>query len=288
MIDQTNIETWLLMYVDNELSAVEKLQVEEFLSMHPTHQILFDQICKLTLTPEEITFPDRDLLYAQQHELNSLTFEPDRTIQYPFKDQLYQQSSRKHFNWRIPFSIAASVLLILGIFMILDKKEQPIKEVNASLATSSAPASPIQTQVNPAIKIKSNTTVRLIHHVATRKYINPAIYINESTSKEIASTTTPAESIVEVVTVPQTVQSNLSEAAINAASERDMVTKDQQTSDVYINTDLLMEASNRSNERKPLRGLLRNITRRIFKEKTQEPVEGIQISSFVIPVSHKQ
>ena len=288
MIDQTNIETWLLMYVDNELSAVEKLQVEEFLSMHPTHQILFDQICKLTLTPEEITFPDRDLLYAQQHELNSLTFEPDRTIQYPFKDQLYQQSSRKHFNWRIPFSIAASVLLILGIFMILDKKEQPIKEVNASLATSSAPASPIQTQVNPAIKIKSNTTVRLIHHVATRKYINPAIYINESTSKEIASTTTPAESIVEVVTVPQTVLSNLSEAAINAASERDMVTKDQQTSDVYINTDLLMEASNRSNERKPLRGLLRNITRRIFKEKTQEPVEGIQISSFVIPVSHKQ
>ena len=98
MIDQTNIETWLLMYVDNELSAVEKLQVEEFLSMHPTHQILFDQICQLTLTPEKITFPDRDLLYAQQHELNTLTFEPDRTIQYPFKDQLYQQSSRKHFN----------------------------------------------------------------------------------------------------------------------------------------------------------------------------------------------
>lgn len=276
------------MYVDNELSAVEKLQVEEFLSMHPTHQILFDQICKLTLTPEEITFPDRDLLYAQQHELNSLTFEPDRTIQYPFKDQLYQQSSRKHFNWRIPFSIAASVLLILGVFMILDKKEQPIKEVNASLATSSAPASLIQTEVNPAINIKSNPTVQLIHHVATRKSIKPAIYINESAPKDIASTATPAESIVEVVAVPQTVQSNLSEAAINAASERNMVIKDQPTSDVSINTDVLMEASNRSNERKPLRGLLRNITRRIFKEKTQEPVEGIQISSFVIPVSHKQ
>lgn len=288
MIDQTNIETWLLMYVDNELSAVEKLQVEEFLSIHPTHQILFDQICKLTLTPEEITFPDRDLLYAQQHELNTLTFEPDRTIQYPFKDQLYHQSSSKHFKWRIPFSIAASVLLLLGLFMILDKKEQPIKDVNASLAISSASASPIQTEVNPAIKIKSNPTVQLIHHVATIESFEPTIYINESAPEEIASIVTPAESIVEVVTVPQTVQSNLSEAAINAASERNMVTKDQSTSDVYINTDVLMEASNRSNERKPLRGLLRNITRRIFKEKTQEPVEGIQISSFVIPVSNKQ
>ena len=49
------------MYVDNELSAVEKLQVEEFLSMHPTHQILFDQFCKLKLIPEEIIFPEKEL-----------------------------------------------------------------------------------------------------------------------------------------------------------------------------------------------------------------------------------
>ena len=288
MIDQTNFETWFLMYADDELSAVEKLQVREFLSMHPTHQRLFDQICQLKLIPEEIIFPEKELLYAQQLELNAFKLEPDLNIRYPFKDQLYQHSSSKHFKWRIPFSIAASVLLILGVFMIFDKKEQPIKEVNASFATSSASASPIQTQVNPAIKIKSNSTSQLIHHVATINRIEPAIHINESAPKEIASSTTVEESLVEIVPVPQTVPSNLSEEAINAASARNMVIKDQPTSDVYINTDVLIEASNRSNDRKPLRGLLRNISRRIFKEKTQEPVQGIQISSFVIPVSHKQ
>jgi hypothetical protein len=85
------------------------------------------------------------------------------------------------------------------------------------------------------------------------------------------------------------VQPNLSDEAIQAAASRNVEAQEIQSSNVTINTDILIQASNRNENHSVLRGLMRKITRRVFKEKSiSDQQKTIQLSNFVIPVSNKQ
>jgi hypothetical protein len=55
MINRQNIEEWMLLYADNELSAKDKLAVEQFINEHPHLAEEFQTLLELRLIPEEKT-----------------------------------------------------------------------------------------------------------------------------------------------------------------------------------------------------------------------------------------
>ena len=289
MIDQTNFETWFLMYADNELSAAEKLQVEEFLKSNPSYQLFFDQVCRLKFKPVDIVFPDKELLYAEQIELKAYTLKPDQSITYPSKEILYRKVPVKKFKWAAPIGIAASLFFLLSLFYLLNTDEKKVLNQPLAVHKTNTLISPVQPQEKSiALKNFKHTIIAANGNVDSRSSINAQAFI-VSDSKPILSDPVNDENEVASVSLPNAVQSNLSEEAIKAAASRNIEQQDVTAANVLINTDILIEASNRNEDRTALRGLVRKITRRIFKEKASDKQQqGIEISNFVIPVSNKQ
>ena len=62
-INLNNYEQWLIMYVDDELNAGERLAVEKFARAHPHVQEELTIFLQTKLQPEEIVFPNKEILY---------------------------------------------------------------------------------------------------------------------------------------------------------------------------------------------------------------------------------
>lgn len=104
MINLHNCETWFMLYADGELSAAERIVVEQFLEAHPGLRSAFDQLQALKFLPDDaVVFPDRFLLYQEQpaEEIgsesmsteNRYRFEPDLSVSFPNKHLLYRAES---------------------------------------------------------------------------------------------------------------------------------------------------------------------------------------------------
>jgi hypothetical protein len=67
-IGLNNYEEQFLLYVDNELSSVEKEKVETFVLQHPAVQESFTLLKKTKLASEELLFPDKHSLYRKEEK----------------------------------------------------------------------------------------------------------------------------------------------------------------------------------------------------------------------------
>lgn len=86
-----NYEHYFILYLDQELDKTKRKEVESFLNTNPSLLKEFESLKKSKLTPETISFPDKQSLYKQVEE-------PRRVITMRW--------------WRI----AAAAVLILGFF----------------------------------------------------------------------------------------------------------------------------------------------------------------------------
>ncbi len=69
-INTTNYEEWLLLYIDNELSAEQKTAVEQFAAAHPVVKTGLDILQKTKLqAEEEIVFPNKEILYRKEDKV---------------------------------------------------------------------------------------------------------------------------------------------------------------------------------------------------------------------------
>ena len=104
MINLHNCETWFMLYADGELSAAERIVVEQFLEAHPGLRSAFDQLQALKFLPDDaVVFPDRFLLKQQEPAAeteeesmsveNQYRFEPDLSVSFPNKHLLYRAES---------------------------------------------------------------------------------------------------------------------------------------------------------------------------------------------------
>lgn len=289
MIDQSNFESWFLMYADNELSAAEKLQVEEFVKLNPSLQSLLDQCCQIKAAPVEIKFPDKNILYAEQMELSAYTFKPDYSITYPVKNTLYRKSAVRRIKWVIPVSIAASLIFIFGLFVLLNPIEKSGTGEKLTINTPIPSSIPISSDEKPTLLVDAKPKIEVSRQMLRPN--KPAL----ASEKLLLQTKQPVivepeeEKNIESTPSPIVVQTNLSDEAIQAAASRKVEMQELQPSNVSINTDVLIQASNRNDDHSLIRGLMRKITRRVFKEKSiSDQQKTIQVSNFVIPVSNKQ
>ncbi|HEY7159817.1 MAG TPA: hypothetical protein VH815_01095 [Acidobacteriota bacterium] len=74
-INMNNYEQWLIMYVDDELNAEEKIAVEKFASAHQHVQQELELFQQTKLQPEEISFPDKENLYRRERPVRVVTMQ---------------------------------------------------------------------------------------------------------------------------------------------------------------------------------------------------------------------
>lgn len=287
MVDQTNFETWFLMYADNELSAAEKLHVEEFVKLNPSLQSTFDQLCKLRAIPDEVKFPDKNILYAEQMELCDYAFKPDYSITYPVKDSLYRRSAVRRIKWIIPASIAAGIILVLGLF-VLNPIQHSVTDEKLTINKYIPSPIPVETEEKPTILVYTKPNIEVTHQASRSNQSALSTEIVLTELKQPIIIALEEEKSIEPAPSPVLVQSNLSDEAVQAAASRNVDQQELPPSNVSINTDVLIQASNPNVDHSVLRGLMRKITRRFFKEKSiSDQQKTIQVSNFVIPVSNK-
>jgi len=289
MIDIKNYESWFLLYADDELTAAEKLLVDDFLRSQPQLQGYFNAIQQIKFTPDEnISFPDTSTLFSDQIILDEIKLEADQTIVYPFKELLYKRNEKRRIDWRIPFAIAASFLLLIGLFVFMNQED----ELSSRKLLSNTIDKPVQIQ--PLTDTLHSNALSTSHRVKTRKTF-------QQLPKKLPEVSEPASSPVEpeyesIQAVPlsspdpmSNVASNFTDEVIKAAESRINAMKNAEVETSSINTELIINASLRNENRTSLRGLIRKITRRVLKDDDEsDQNRRIQVGSFAIPVSNKK
>lgn len=74
-IHLNNYEQWLIMYVDDELSAEKKLTVERFALAHEHVQQELELFQQAKLQAEEIVFPDKEILYRREKTVRVISIQ---------------------------------------------------------------------------------------------------------------------------------------------------------------------------------------------------------------------
>lgn len=132
-LSMSSYETYFLLYVDDELSAKDKADVELFVLQHPQLQDEFMLLKQTKLTPETIVFANKELLYKKEEKE---------------KPVIYMQ-------WRRIAVAAALVGLIFSLWMIVPgTSRNQNKQVLAS--TINANNSTVNTNKSNLVAVNDN------------------------------------------------------------------------------------------------------------------------------------
>jgi hypothetical protein len=74
-INLNNYEQWLIMYVDDELNAEEKVAVEKFAKTHQHVQHELELFLQTKLPAEELVFPNKEALYKQEKAVRVISMQ---------------------------------------------------------------------------------------------------------------------------------------------------------------------------------------------------------------------
>ncbi len=99
-ISLSNYDEWIVLYMDDELSAEEKKLVEQFIAANPSLKEEFFLLQKTKLQPENLIFADKASLYRREEKVRPMPIRWHR-LRQAFGDR----------RWRI----AAAAVLLLGI-----------------------------------------------------------------------------------------------------------------------------------------------------------------------------
>ncbi len=128
-INLTNYEEYFCLYIDNELSFVQREEVETFVLQHPQLQDEFTLLKQTILPKENIAFVDKGSLYKKE--------EKRRPVVIPM-----------NYRWA---SLAAAVLVgvIALVWVLRDDSALSNKNETASVNPSTEVKSPIQQKDKP-------------------------------------------------------------------------------------------------------------------------------------------
>lgn len=272
-INRQTYEEFFLLYADNELSAGEKKEVENFIAQNPDLQGEFD------LIRQTVMVPDNNIIFANKEML--------------FKNE----ESRKVVMMRwFRYAAAAVILLALSVtgWMFLDETKkntppvavlEPQKTIeparnesenipgnNSTIAEERSPSTTVEKQ-----RVVKNTAVNLENRIkaASKSEAVENTNTNEPTPVSVASIerpeiTTPAPDHIEVNNDVVFTEPVTEPIDVEVAPRQMAVTEEQKIPDVHytqaINeerekTDMIYFANTSLSKKTKLRGVLRKATR---------------------------
>lgn len=299
MITLQNYETWFLLYADNELSAEEQTMVLNFVSSNPELNSEFESIQQVKLAPEQsVAMPDKESLKSRDIvQLESVyRLEPDLSIVYPNKQELYRKTPVISISKWLSYSAAASVLFMLGIYwwMLGDSASiEPAIVKSVPIVVESAIDS--KKEFDTALvseKPKVNSAYQFVQtkvstqDLASSKSIDPQLVAKSETVKsEIEQEIIQPEKVDRVRE-----QSNFTNEVLEAANERmraipiatvSMTPSNSPNMEALIKTSIPSE-----NEGTAFKGLFRKFSRKLLHEDEDEDVKVIQVANFHIHVKN--
>jgi hypothetical protein len=302
MINLSNYEDWFLLYADGELTVAEQEAVLQFVKQHPSLQEDLDLLLSMRFQPEtEIKIADHSTLTAEYfNELETTyCFEPDLTIQFPDKENLYKRAAASVISMFRFAAVAASTIVTAGLiwwFVGTNSVDQTLVKTEVNVAPEVNNPEQIntlpQTNIVNSDVAKINPTINQVPFVADRK---PIVVENNEQQNTVQA---PIEEEVKEFVVREQIaspinteqsRSNFSQDVIQAAqlrmSEVPSAVVPVNTAPA-INTAMLIEAEMDTEKQLPVRGLLRKISRTLLGERKEEGdgQKYIQLAVFSIPV----
>ena len=132
-LNQDNYENYLLLYVDNELSASEKAAVELLLASNPKLAQTLKALQAVQLKPEFVEFSDKSSLYRFD-EMNA-------SLDPAFKKTLYKSSLKsaklidiKKIYWATGSIAAIAISIFFGVKTLVNQPQLQQPQLMASIA----------------------------------------------------------------------------------------------------------------------------------------------------------
>ena len=282
-INTANYEEYFLLYIDNELSTEQKTAVENFIEANPNYQKEFELLKQAVLSPENIEFEDKVLLYRLEEMEASLTT--------TFKQSLYRNEGKViegYFNTKLIRSIAAVaaiVILIVGYNLIPTTGKQnnetllaknvllPINktENNIGVSTNQGQKLVAQNEIHKIAQNSTKPTISLPSIAAEKTDITPQVgmiqSITNSTGRlanyENEIHTAPiVNNSVAITSLNEKITSNETSVVAEAKEEFENINTDNPDRTIYI--------ANMEIDGDKLRGFTRRIGALIKRNKTEK------------------
>ena len=289
MINLSNYETWFLQYADGECSPAEQLAVEQFLQLHPSLQEELNGMMEMRLEPAAISMPGKDFLrFTELEKLNEqYCFEPDLQIQFPDKSLLYKKPDTKIFYLYRAMAAAAVLLISFGLYQL--QSSDPVQQGIVITPPAAAPIFvPAPSKMAVKVDDQNGNRVAIVEkgkHIEESQVIEPTL-VQEPATEVYRDAVVQAEVIVPVQEENKPL-SNLSEEVLKAAESRMETTAIAIPASASLNTAVLINDATKPNDKKPLRSLVRTLTRRILHDNEANEVgQFIQVANFHIHVKN--
>ena len=297
-VSLANYEEWLLLYIDNELSAPQRKAVEQLAAANPAIQQELELIEKSKLQPATIVFPYKESLYKREEEKR-------RAVPLRW--------------WR---AAAAILLLAIGLTVVIitgnkstgEKGEVAVKEIKPqqnNTATENAigipdvsqnPVATVTETESPVIKTPIENTVQKNQPAPGQyKQTNNPVAVSTNKEKDIKNTPVniaPLRNDMPVVAdntikpsnnLPQPEDNpnfkkdaanmgmaNVNDAVKQALTDNNVTSKAAQPSNIIqaAVTDDADFAVTGGNKKNKLRGFFRKVTRTFEKRTNIDPTDG--------------
>lgn len=297
MITKQNYETWFFLYADNELSAEEQAMVLDFVSSNPELNSEFESIQQIKFIPEHsVAMPDKEHLksgdFIQLENIYRL--EPDLSVVYPNKKELYRKTSVLSIDKRFSYSAAASVIFMLGIFWWMQRDSTAVQSEIVKSAPVVVESSSGTIKEIGAIQVSKQPRVNRSYPFVKNKISAQVIASSGSIDPSLVTTIEPNKSEIEQeINQPEKVvrtdvKSNFSIEVLEAANERMKATSIEAIApSPSPNMEALLKASlPEENEGSAFKGLIRKFSRKVLHENDDEDAKVIQVANFHIHVKN--
>ena len=179
-LNQNNYENYLLLYIDNELTASERAAVELFLASNPKQADELKVLQGVKINPEHIEYTDKTSLYRFE-EMNA-------TLDPAFKKSLYKNSSNnaklidiKKIYWATGSIAAIALGIFFGIKILSNQTDTLQEQIVASIPQSRTklPESNTNQKIN-TISIETKSSIVKSNIQSTSELSNKNLPINTS------------------------------------------------------------------------------------------------------------
>ncbi len=182
-LNQNNYENYLLLYIDNELTASERAALELFLASNPKQADELKVLQGVKINPEHIEYTDKTSLYRFE-EMNA-------TLDPAFKKSLYKNSSNnaklidiKKIYWATGSIAAIALGIFFGIKTLSNQADTLQEQIVASIPQSRTklPESNTNQTIN-TISIETKSSVVKSNIQSTLELSDKHLPINTSIAR---------------------------------------------------------------------------------------------------------
>jgi hypothetical protein len=130
ILNEATYENYFLLYIDNELTATQKAEVDTFLIHNPSYAPVFESLLASKVTAEHISFENKALLYRFE--------EMEASIPIDIKQSLYRKQAPiveiSFVQRHLPkiLSIAALFILLIGYQVYQNKRNDTLVVLNTN------------------------------------------------------------------------------------------------------------------------------------------------------------